>query len=70
MKVFYKTDDGEYKEIKKIEETDLMSENEPYDPFDVNAWDDQVSISIKMNWWQRFKFRRTMRKIMREAKKK
>ena len=70
MKVFYKTDDGEYKEIKKIEATDLMSENEPYDPFDVNAWDDQVSISFKMNWWQRFKFRRALRKIMREAKKK
>lgn len=69
--VYIKTEDGEYEklgEVKKIEESDLK--NEPYDPFDVNAWDDEITISFKMSWWQRLKFKFLLWKAMRKEKRK
>lgn len=65
--VYMMTDDGKAQAIGRITEADIESMDKSYD---VNAWDDEITITFKTSWWQRLKFKFLLWKAYRKEKKR
>lgn len=66
-RVYMMSDDGKPQPIGRITEADLESMDKTYD---VNAWDDDMTITFKCSWLQRLKFKFLIWKAMRKEKRK
>lgn len=54
-KTYYLDDEGNYTEIRKITDADLTPQNDEKYDISCLAWDDQMTITFKLSWWQRVK---------------
>lgn len=68
-KAYFLDDEGNYTEIGKITDADLTPQND--DKYDISCLEwDEMTITFKLSWWQRVKFKFLLWKAMRKEKRK
>ncbi len=68
-KAYFLDDEGNYTEIGKITDADLTPQNDG--KYDISCLVcDEMTITFKLSWWQKLKFKFLLWKAMRKEKRR